>query len=317
MLIKVTALEECEKHFLLIANHPDIRWSASAEGCEARADFIAELLLNQYGLESEKIWARPAHNGYLQVYLNHARTESVQWNYHVANAIQIVDGDTVEDIILDPALFTEAVSIDVWQSRIRADSLKGNSFQKSSPLAYHRPFSYEGDADYREDYMIERDEVLKQHNDLHVLPTLTNHVKYLRAQFVDNLQNQNPNAASRLIHVLNHNQWFDTIWRKSWIVDDFKKQIISVGYLNLPYEEISDKFDLNNPLLQWQLLKNYWEDAVNISEHVTNISNDLQNLSNASSLAERYKEYMQDQELHSTWNSPFGRKLWNQFGLII
>lgn len=297
--------------FDCVCNDPRLNWTAANDGCEARADLAAELLEQQFGFRVEKIWATPPYNGHLTVYLDEAGTERVEWLHHVAAVVKNASGDRV----FDPSLFRQAVAVDAWQERVARDSMEGVSFVRASRLAYHRPYSYEGDSIAREKMLVERRQTLDQASRLTVLDTLTATAQYRRAQFIDRLMRDDPERGRRLAYCRNHFMYFAHHWITNRPVDEFLEKLALVGYwYGIPESRVKEEFDVEEPLLQVYLQERYWEHMVTVLRGLEEISKTLQNLSNKSADAQQWQEFMEMEEVYNVWMSPFGRRLWAKFG---
>ena len=300
--------------FNLIINNSLLNWSAANEGCEARADYSAELVANETDFEVEKIWAEPPYNGCLEVYLDKAKTEGVVWNYHVA---VVVNADT-EDYVLDPVLFRNPVSVSEWQTRITIDSMEGVNFRRSSRLAYSLPYSYEGDCSAREKMLKIRKQELEQNSNLKVFDTIVSVAKYRRACFLDELRKTKRGKFEKLDYARRHHALFSRMWITSWLWDEFLASIeIAEHWCGIHISEIKQKFDVTDPLLQLHLQLEYWEHMDEVFCQVEELGNKLQNLSNTSELSQQYKDFMEMDEVYNVWYSPYGTKLWAKFGYDI
>lgn len=299
----------------LITKHPRLNWLAACQGCEARADFSAELCTKNSEFEVEKIWADPPYNGHLTIYLDNAHTERVYWNYHVAVVLKTSDEESSLDTVLDPALFESPVPVSTWQQRIITDSMNGVNFSRSFRLAFHQPFSYEGDSCARDKMLKIREQELDQYADLKVFDTLQSTAKYRRARFVDALLRTDSDAGKELIYCRNHHMLFGRMWIMNWLWDEFLERLKLVEYwCGIPLGQIAAEFDLKDPMLQVNLQFRYWQHMDEIFGKVEALSQNLQNLSNTSEEALLYQDFMEMDEVQNVWFSPLGARLWAKFG---
>lgn len=83
------------------------------DGCHARAHMMCEILLNDFGIESGKIWLyeKPGET-YVVDTPNHPDC-SVEWLYHVATVVKTPSGLRV----IDPSLFDHLVTAHTWRTK--------------------------------------------------------------------------------------------------------------------------------------------------------------------------------------------------------
>lgn len=96
--------------FDMLADMEDIAFGYAADGCYARAHLMCCKLIEQ-NLMPKKAWAFEGEKN-LTV---KAPSGTLKWWYHVAPVLSIEMPDkTVQDMVLDPALFDGPVSLQEW-----------------------------------------------------------------------------------------------------------------------------------------------------------------------------------------------------------
>ena len=87
--------------------------------------------------------------------------------------------------------------------------------------------------------------------------------------------------------------------------------------MGIPESWVRSEFDVGDPMLQLNLQLAYWVHMDEVLGRLEERSRKLQNLSNKSDEAQQYREWMEDEIIYNVWRSPFGAKLWAQFGLNV
>jgi hypothetical protein len=89
------------------------------DGCYARAHKMCHLMSEEYEEDPEKIWiyasAWPSSSLNVQT-ANHPDCE-ITWRYHVAPTLEVNTDSGIQKWVIDPSLFTRAVTENEWRNR--------------------------------------------------------------------------------------------------------------------------------------------------------------------------------------------------------
>ncbi len=103
----------------ITATAPCLTFLYPDDGCYARAHKICHLMSEEYGEDPEKIWiyasAWPLSSLNVQT-ANHPSCE-ITWRYHVAPTLEVNTDSGIEKWVIDPSLFTRAVTENEWRNR--------------------------------------------------------------------------------------------------------------------------------------------------------------------------------------------------------
>ena len=103
---------EAEKVFSFFKGHPLFTWSASHNGCEARADAVC-VLLQQWNIPNYKAWV--FSGDYLK---KHIGGLVQNWNYHVAPVLPVKENNLIIFYIIDPATAGTLQRMEDWAAGI-------------------------------------------------------------------------------------------------------------------------------------------------------------------------------------------------------
>ncbi|MEP6749345.1 MAG: protein-glutamine glutaminase family protein [Bacteroidota bacterium] len=105
---------EAEKLFSFFNGHALFTWTASHNGCEARADAVC-ILLQQWKIPHYKAWV--FSGGYLKNNIGGLRQN---WNYHVAAVLPVKEEDGIVFYIIDPATANTLQRMEAWAAGVTA-----------------------------------------------------------------------------------------------------------------------------------------------------------------------------------------------------
>jgi hypothetical protein len=299
-------------------NSLKINWSASDNGCEARADLVAEVFEKEEGLITEKVWAMPPNNGLLSVYMNNAETELVEWNYHVANIVEVKNGNNISKMVIDPSLFEEPVPLDIWKARITKHSGNSVTFPNSSRLAYMPPMSYSGDSAERASMLSRRTDTLNIANDLNSQTVLGNHLRFINGKYIDELMANDPTKFKLFMDNRLANEQFGFYWDVTYHPPQFLELFSNHGtFFGIPLDKIKQSFDVTDVMFQQKLKMKYWDKSIPIFKSVNDKYKELKVAPDSNALAVKFKDKLKDSDFYNTWFSPFGAHLWREFGIDI
>ncbi len=134
----ILTMEEAEELFAYLAAQEDIAFAYPIDGCYARAHIMTQKMI-ELGMPADelgKAWTFAQPGEALRVDTNHDPNGYVQWGWHVAPTINVVDENgNIVPMVIDPSIETGPVSVDDW---VETSANGGNPDVKvtdSSPYA--------------------------------------------------------------------------------------------------------------------------------------------------------------------------------------
>jgi hypothetical protein len=116
--------------FLDIADERDIPYAFPRDGCYARADAMLRRIVERYDIDPSAM-RKVVIQGDLRVPTDYVyqgpfgNDRMVEWGWHIAPAVPIDAGDgAVRYLVIDPSLFKEPVSMEVWAAAMGDPSAK-------------------------------------------------------------------------------------------------------------------------------------------------------------------------------------------------
>lgn len=106
--------EEAEKLFAFFQNCELFKWHGAHNSCEARADAVCRLL-DAWGIANYKVWV--FGGAFLR---NHIGGLKQLWNYHVAAAVYVKEGDKTVFYVVDPSVFSMLQPMYDWAAEVTA-----------------------------------------------------------------------------------------------------------------------------------------------------------------------------------------------------
>jgi hypothetical protein len=103
-----------EKLYTVFKEHALFRWTASHNGCEARADAVC-ILLQQWKIPHYKAWV--FSGGYLKKNIGGLIQN---WNYHVAAVLPVKENNQIAFYIIDPATAGALQRMEDWATGVTA-----------------------------------------------------------------------------------------------------------------------------------------------------------------------------------------------------
>ncbi len=314
---------EAESLFERFSRSPHINWIVGGTSCEARADMMADLAIDQ-GFRVDKVWATPPEFGVMssfegiesriRLHLDEARTEAISWNFHVAVRAQVNRGQGVEHFVLDPTLFRSPVPEAQWVERIGS----GGSDLKilhTSRAAYASPFDTESQT-----FTIEaRNAKLRSGFDLEQTSTREGLDARMRAEFVEGLP---PPERKRFLACFQQNafrQW----WQRSSSYERLDEVLASVRYFSVDMTTLQGRL-ANTPLeLRHHTIKSsVWERVAADLRQLEVARDDLLFRRDKDDLARSfYLEFLDlgsesGSRLHRWFHSD-AHELWGEFGVAL
>jgi hypothetical protein len=109
--------------FNAMAARADIAFKCVEDGCYARAHLMAKAIVEQFDAEPGKVWsmADPEHRAEgLKVTSPNHPAGGTEWGWHVAVTVPVRGDDgVVQDMVIDPSLFTRPCTITEWKNAQR------------------------------------------------------------------------------------------------------------------------------------------------------------------------------------------------------
>ena len=97
-----------------MAAQPDIAFCYVRDGCSARAQRMIRKM-QAMGIEAGKVWAfPPSEKESLEVITPQVPGGRVEWRYHVAPVVRVHTGHHETDMVIDPSLFHNPVTVAEW-----------------------------------------------------------------------------------------------------------------------------------------------------------------------------------------------------------
>jgi hypothetical protein len=104
---------KAEDFFSSVSLQPHIPFQYPLNGCWARAHEIVRLIERYFDCDPRTIVAKIWNFGSLEAKTNNNPHCRVQWDYHVAPIVKV----DAELLVIDPSLFNQPVSVDIWRQR--------------------------------------------------------------------------------------------------------------------------------------------------------------------------------------------------------
>lgn len=295
--------------------HPKLVWGANNTGCEAKADLMAEIASDK-GYEVSKIWIRPqSNNDSFLVYMNEAGTESTAWNYHVAILVKVKNGSSSDTMVIDPSLFDEPVSVDVWNKRLTRLSDQYNvdlEIKESRKEAFFGPEDMLNTSN-RQNAIARRNEILENSSNMDDPVVFDGFMMKLRGEFVDELMETDP-ARFEKLKVMLRNEDFEKWFKKPIPNNKLKAQLAGSNFYGIKSTVIKNKVDVSELEASVRLKKLYWEQIGNAFDKLTQRSQQL--LSGGfNTETMTFKIEWEEDFFRQSWFSHNNEELWTKYGI--
>lgn len=295
--------------------HPKLVWGANNTGCEAKADLMAEIASDK-GYEVSKIWIRPqSNNDSFLVYMNEAGTESTAWNYHVAILVKVKNGSSSDTMVIDPSLFDEPVSVDVWNKRLTRLSDQYNvdlEIKESRKEAFFGPEDMLNTSN-RQNAIARRNEILENSSNMDDPVVFDGFMMKLRGEFVDELMETDP-ARFEKLKVMLRNEDFEKWFKKPIPNNKLKAQLAGSNFYGIKSTVIKNKVDVSELEASVRLKKLYWEQIGNAFDKLTQRSQELLN-GGFNTETMTFKIEWEEGFFRQSWFSHNNEELWTKYGI--
>ncbi len=112
-LVSIVSLKDLASIYKEVLGLDYIPFQYLETGCDFRAHEIAR------HLESKSIYVGKAYaEGKMLVRRSAISNDVIEWAFHIAPLIKVKTRNGILDFVIDPALFTTPVSLDVWQKKL-------------------------------------------------------------------------------------------------------------------------------------------------------------------------------------------------------
>lgn len=135
--LKAYDINTVQHAFDSIANDSQIEFNFPQGGCQQRAQIMSMLLDKRFNIDHCKVWLFPP----VALYVGDARTLNIEdkngltpgniieWNYHVAPVVQVMQGYAINTMVIDPSVNNNApLLLDDWFARIGNSDVSKYSF---------------------------------------------------------------------------------------------------------------------------------------------------------------------------------------------
>lgn len=106
--------QQAQVVFDIMAAQGDIAFGYPIDGCYARAEMMAERMI-QLGLDPSKAWTFAPKGGVLTAH-SPPDFPVVTWGYHVATTLDVQSAAGPTPMVFDPSLFSQPVSMAAWKA---------------------------------------------------------------------------------------------------------------------------------------------------------------------------------------------------------
>jgi Glutaminase len=111
--VATVSMDDAVKVFKKMAAQKDIAFHYVADGCFARAHLMIQRM-EKMGIPASRVWSLPKNNGKLVAKTPFMKKGSVEWTYHVAPVIPVMNSGKTDYMVIDPSMFNGPVSVHKW-----------------------------------------------------------------------------------------------------------------------------------------------------------------------------------------------------------
>jgi uncharacterized Zn-binding protein involved in type VI secretion len=124
--------EQAQQLFDIMAAQGDIAFGYPVDGCYARAEIMAGRM-QQLGVDPSKAWSFARPGQALSVRTG-TQWGTVNWGYHVAPSVPVLGAGGIEQMVIDPSMFRQPVSVADWAGAQGSPGAAGTTDLGQSPV---------------------------------------------------------------------------------------------------------------------------------------------------------------------------------------